>query len=354
MKKLFISYKREQEDEVRSLVRALSNTGNFDVWYDHAIPGGQKWWDAILDAIEAADVVLLMLSREYLTSEPCKREWQYAWTLNKEIIPIQIDSRLSLDALPTEIKELQIRQYEGSTAQFQTLEHDLTQLQSPPLPNPMPKRPLPPAAPPPPTKLFPLWLLAGMLVLVFVVGVGLFLGLNNNNDNGTPTPSEVASASEPPLETQALQGATDESETRELQPLAAAADPGSFALTLIYGGLDSFTVQFTETSDVAPLNLRTTEATNVLIEDFPDLAAAGAVQAGTCLRYIRQGEQPALPRGCEASQTLELEIPGADTFWFNDSTNQYRNVALWQNEELIGFPCNNASGSGRCDYTSAE
>ncbi len=74
---VFISYSHKDEEWKDRLVQHLSVLGDesgFDVWDDRRIGGGQDWKAEIERAILAADVAVLLVSVDFLTSDFIKRE----------------------------------------------------------------------------------------------------------------------------------------------------------------------------------------------------------------------------------------------------------------------------------------
>jgi tetratricopeptide (TPR) repeat protein len=86
--KLMISYSRQDSIEVYRIEKELQ--GRHSVWIDKAIIGGQQWWESILTAIDAAECILVMLSRDAVESIFCQEELKYAVALNKPIIPVML------------------------------------------------------------------------------------------------------------------------------------------------------------------------------------------------------------------------------------------------------------------------
>jgi hypothetical protein len=85
----FISYSRKDwEGFVSKLVSDLSNESQ-KVWLDQDyIVGGDDWMDAIGEALEVCDTLLLVLSPEALTSRYVKMEYRHFFRQEKPIIPI--------------------------------------------------------------------------------------------------------------------------------------------------------------------------------------------------------------------------------------------------------------------------
>lgn len=143
LRKLFVSYARENRPHVDELVRHLDALG-YEPWVDTALRGGQTWWDEILRRISECDVFTAIVSPNSLNSVACKRELDWALALGKPVLPIAVE-RLP-EALPRHFSVRQIVDYSepGQEAAF-ALAGALTNLPpAPPLPEPLPA---PPAAP---------------------------------------------------------------------------------------------------------------------------------------------------------------------------------------------------------------
>ena len=72
--KVFVSYSHA-DDELRSQLEEhlaqLHREGHVEAWTDRRIPPGDAWGTAIDEALETADVVLLLVSSAFLASEYC-------------------------------------------------------------------------------------------------------------------------------------------------------------------------------------------------------------------------------------------------------------------------------------------
>lgn len=67
---VFISYSHKDEKEKNDLVKHLRVLSNeFDLWVDDNIPGGGKWEQEIEKAIGTADMGVLLISANFLTSD---------------------------------------------------------------------------------------------------------------------------------------------------------------------------------------------------------------------------------------------------------------------------------------------
>ena len=91
--KLFISYARLNMTMAEALVRDLHALGH-QAFYDQDLTGGQRWWDTLLDQIQAADVFVPVLSDEYRESQACRVEAEWADALHVSFLPVFTDEQL--------------------------------------------------------------------------------------------------------------------------------------------------------------------------------------------------------------------------------------------------------------------
>jgi hypothetical protein len=154
--KVFISYSSKNRDVVKSLaadletaVRAVSPAAQYKVWFDQEITGGHDWWNAIIGALQDCDLFLFALSPQSLESDACDREWHYAHSLNKRILPIWVAGEIVVSDLDPILQRKQIVDYRvQDKIGFQKLLDALKALEPPSaMPNPLPP---PPEAPIPP------------------------------------------------------------------------------------------------------------------------------------------------------------------------------------------------------------
>jgi hypothetical protein len=71
-KKVFISYSHKDEtfkEELDTHFSALKRSGLVDVWHDRRIDAGTEWDDEIKAELESADIILLLVSANFLASE---------------------------------------------------------------------------------------------------------------------------------------------------------------------------------------------------------------------------------------------------------------------------------------------
>lgn len=79
---LFISYSHKDElfrDQLRGALIAHERKGEIEVWDDTRIEAGQKWEPEILGNLERADIIVLLLSNDFIRSDYCmQKEWEVA------------------------------------------------------------------------------------------------------------------------------------------------------------------------------------------------------------------------------------------------------------------------------------
>src|SRR5262245_53472095 len=72
--RLFYSYSHKDEtlrDELQTHLSLLKRQGILHDWHDRKIGAGQEWEGAIDENQEAADVILLLVSADFLASDYC-------------------------------------------------------------------------------------------------------------------------------------------------------------------------------------------------------------------------------------------------------------------------------------------
>ena len=91
MSDVFISYSRRDIAFAR-LIREALQQSQIDTWIDwDRIPVGERWWQEITEAIEGANVFMLIISRNSLGSKVCRDEIELALANHKRIVPILVD-----------------------------------------------------------------------------------------------------------------------------------------------------------------------------------------------------------------------------------------------------------------------
>jgi len=88
MQRIFISYSRKDEAFARKLAEALTQI-EADVWLDvEDISAGMKWSSAIQEALDNAQVMLVIVSPDSMASPNVEDEWQYALDHGTPVIPL--------------------------------------------------------------------------------------------------------------------------------------------------------------------------------------------------------------------------------------------------------------------------
>jgi len=72
MKQIFISYSHKDEiwkDRLLSHLRVLEVEGHYSLWDDRQIGIGSQWFKEIKTAIDNADIAILLVTADFLTSQ---------------------------------------------------------------------------------------------------------------------------------------------------------------------------------------------------------------------------------------------------------------------------------------------
>ena len=142
MKRVFVSYSRNNLDIVTQLIQDLQAVG-INAWHDQTLTGGQRWWDNILSNIRDCEIFVFALSPESWDSEACRSELGYVVQLGKTILPVLVADGINLNLLPPPLNEIQVTDYRrrDKEAAFALVKSINTALAAPPLPDPLPPSP---------------------------------------------------------------------------------------------------------------------------------------------------------------------------------------------------------------------
>ena len=72
--RVFCSYSHKDEDlhaELDTHLKLLQRLGVIDLWHDRHIPPGEEWERKIHEELDRADVILLLVSSDFLASDYC-------------------------------------------------------------------------------------------------------------------------------------------------------------------------------------------------------------------------------------------------------------------------------------------
>jgi len=145
MRKLFVSYAREDKHDVDQLVEHLGLMG-YETWFDFKLRGGQDWWEEVLRRIADSDVFIAIISRAALNSKACRREFAWAEALGRPVLPVAVEPPPA--ALPRGFARRQIVDYSQAKQRDRAaliLQGSLVTV--PPAPPLSDRLPQPPAAP---------------------------------------------------------------------------------------------------------------------------------------------------------------------------------------------------------------
>lgn len=87
---IFVSYAHKDRDEVVEIIGNMISLG-YRVWYDEGIDPGTEWDENIALHVEKCKSLVAFISENYLNSENCKDELNYARDLNKERLLVYIE-----------------------------------------------------------------------------------------------------------------------------------------------------------------------------------------------------------------------------------------------------------------------
>lgn len=87
---IFVSYKREDFERIRPVLRRI-HTWGYRFWYDKGIPGGAEWDALIEEKLKGCAMLLFFVSRGSVESKYCRREVKYVDQLNKPILSLRLE-----------------------------------------------------------------------------------------------------------------------------------------------------------------------------------------------------------------------------------------------------------------------
>lgn len=126
MSHIFISYSRQDKKIVNQYVESLRKQ-DFVVWQDVSnISAGEKWQQAIFDAIEQSAAMLVFWTQAASLSDAVKSEIDHAIQHNKTIIPIWLEKQTPLRDGLKEANALIVLCFSNPTAQ--KIAHNLVDL----------------------------------------------------------------------------------------------------------------------------------------------------------------------------------------------------------------------------------
>jgi hypothetical protein len=145
MRYIFLSYSRLDANKIEPLAEDMRGLGH-KVWLDQELAGGMTWWSQILENIRASDVFVYAVSPNSINSQACLREFKYAVSLGKPVLPIYVDD-VDVGQLPVALQSLQVIDYINPSkgTLFALIKAFLRLPEAPPLPQQLPDPPPMPA-----------------------------------------------------------------------------------------------------------------------------------------------------------------------------------------------------------------
>jgi len=87
---IFISYAHRDSENVLPIITTMQNSG-FRIWFDEGIDPGTEWDNVIAAQIEKCNYFLAFVSQNYLASENCKDELNFARDLGKHRLLVYLE-----------------------------------------------------------------------------------------------------------------------------------------------------------------------------------------------------------------------------------------------------------------------
>ena len=87
---VFISYAHRDMETVYSIIRSLTAKG-MRIWFDEGIDPGTEWDDNIAAHVQGCDSMIAFISANYLNSDNCRDELNYARDLKKDRLLIYLE-----------------------------------------------------------------------------------------------------------------------------------------------------------------------------------------------------------------------------------------------------------------------
>lgn len=117
-KHIFISYRSLELEQALQIAEGLARHG-FPVWMDRldGILPGDNWRDKLQQAVNNSFAMVSIISRNYVESEWCKREYQLADSLKVPIFPARI-GEVETSKMPIEINSIQHTDFTGGADSF--------------------------------------------------------------------------------------------------------------------------------------------------------------------------------------------------------------------------------------------
>lgn len=107
---IFISYSHKDKERIMLVFSAMINDG-YRVWFDEGIDPGTEWDQNIADHINACGFFIAFISSNYLSSDNCKDELNYARDLNKKRLLVYLEQVSLPSGMAMRLNRLQAIHY---------------------------------------------------------------------------------------------------------------------------------------------------------------------------------------------------------------------------------------------------
>ena len=109
MSRIFLSHSSTDNFASRALADWLNEEGWADVFLDidpeRGIAAGQRWERSLHQAADRCEAVIFLLTRSWLASGWCRKEYELARSLNKQLFAVIAERGLGIADLPPELKD---------------------------------------------------------------------------------------------------------------------------------------------------------------------------------------------------------------------------------------------------------
>lgn len=103
---IFFSYAHKNDEAALSIIHRLSLAG-YRVWYDEGIDPGTEFAEIIAAHVKGCSYFMALMSEEYLASEYCKDELDYARNLNKPRVLVYLQQVTLPDGMQMRLSRIQ-------------------------------------------------------------------------------------------------------------------------------------------------------------------------------------------------------------------------------------------------------
>ena len=103
---IFISYSHRDGNSVRGIIERMQLDG-YRIWFDDGIDPGTEWDENIATHIENCGYFIAFVSNNYIGSENCKDELNYARELSKDRILVYLEAAKLPSGMAMRLNRLQ-------------------------------------------------------------------------------------------------------------------------------------------------------------------------------------------------------------------------------------------------------